>query len=368
MNQLQNYGTNLCPASRKRLRGPIAAACILWLLAASTGCSSGRRALALPDGVSPMAAVCYGPYRDGQSPDGASPSREELLEDLRIMSRHWPAIRMYGSRGSAEKVLELIDEHDIPMKVLVGAWISPEWTRNEDGLRVDFLPVQAAANDAEVEAAVRLSHRYPEHVMGLSIGNETQVFWSWHRSAPETLLRHLRTARDASDVPITTADDFRFWSSEESDSFVEYVDFIVVHAYAMWNGQTLDDAIAWTRDQYRATVDRHPGKPVIIGELGWATNKTDSGEQGELIIGVPGEAEQRRFVEELYRWSAQEDVSFFLFAAFDEKWKGGDDPLEVEKHWGVYRSDRTPKAAVKALPRRERVQRQGKQPSSKMFR
>ena len=31
------------------------------------------------------------------------------------------------------------------------------------------------------------------------------------------------------------------------------------------------------------------------------------------------------------------------FEAFDEKWKGGEHPNEVEKHWGLIKSDRTPK-------------------------
>ena len=34
------------------------------------------------------------------------------------------------------------------------------------------------------------------------------------------------------------------------------------------------------------------------------------------------------------------------FEAFDENWKGGDHPAEVEKHWGLFRADRTPKAAM----------------------
>ena len=33
----------------------------------------------------------------------------------------------------------------------------------------------------------------------------------------------------------------------------------------------------------------------------------------------------------------------FFFEAFDEKWKGGEHPNEVEKHWGLIYSDRTPK-------------------------
>ena len=40
----------------------------------------------------------------------------------------------------------------------------------------------------------------------------------------------------------------------------------------------------------------------------------------------------------------------FYFEAFDEQWKGGFDgenPLaKAEKHWGVYRSDRTPKKVL----------------------
>ena len=36
------------------------------------------------------------------------------------------------------------------------------------------------------------------------------------------------------------------------------------------------------------------------------------------------------------------------FEVFDENWKGGEDPAEVEKHWGLFRADRSPKAAMAA--------------------
>ncbi|NNE10040.1 MAG: glycosyl hydrolase, partial [Gemmatimonadetes bacterium] len=49
---------------------------------------------------------------------------------------------------------------------------------------------------------------------------------------------------------------------------------------------------------------------------------------------------------ELRNWVRAERVATFLFEAFDENWKGGADPREVEKHWGLYRADRTPKEAV----------------------
>ena len=36
----------------------------------------------------------------------------------------------------------------------------------------------------------------------------------------------------------------------------------------------------------------------------------------------------------------------FVFEAFDEPWKGSADPLEPEKHWGLFTVERQPKLAV----------------------
>ena len=36
-----------------------------------------------------------------------------------------------------------------------------------------------------------------------------------------------------------------------------------------------------------------------------------------------------------------------MFEAFDEIWKGSPDPLEPEKHWGLYTVDLQPKQVVR---------------------
>ena len=71
------------------------------------------------------------------------------------------------------------------------------------------------------------------------------------------------------------------------------------------------------------------------------------GEQGELIKGVFGESEQKVFHDEMRAWAERTGTTVYFFEAFDEKWKGGPHPNEVEKHWGLYFSDRTPKEAMK---------------------
>jgi exo-beta-1,3-glucanase (GH17 family) len=62
--------------------------------------------------------------------------------------------------------------------------------------------------------------------------------------------------------------------------------------------------------------------------------------------GALGEAEQAQFYAAARQWVDEARMPMFFFEAFDENWKGGDHPDEVEKHWGLFRADRTPKMAL----------------------
>ncbi|MBC8425632.1 hypothetical protein H8E07_16070 [bacterium] len=276
-------------------------------------------------------AVCYGPHRDGQHPDGPSPSADELREDLRLMLPHWNLLRVYGSSGFAETLLEIIRADGLDMKVVLGAWIGPD---------------DAAGNRHEVNAAIRLTAVYPGIVVAVCVGNETQVSWSAHRCGIDTLIDSVRRVRAGVAVPVTSADDFNFWNKPVSRTLAAEIDFVMMHAHPMWNGRQLDEALEWLRDQTTEVQVLHPDRAVVIGETGWATSVHDQGEQAELIKGIPGEKEQARFYREVLAWAADEGLTTFVFEAFDENWKGGDHPAEVEKHWGLFRADRSAKAAL----------------------
>jgi len=172
------------------------------------------------------------------------------------------------------------------------------------------------------------------------------VSWTDHKVPTEVLLGHLRRVRAATSQPVTTADDFSWWVTPGSEAVAREVDFVMVHAYAMWNGQPLGRAVAFTQEKLAEVGKRHPGRTLILGELGWATKKHSEGEQANLIKGVPGEEQQRRFHDELVAWTTRDRVVNLFFEAFDENWKGGPHPDEVEKHWGLFRADRTPKKAM----------------------
>ncbi|MDD3643853.1 MAG: glycosyl hydrolase family 17 protein, partial [Candidatus Krumholzibacteria bacterium] len=276
----------------------------------------------------------------------------QFLEDLRLMEPHWKLMRIYGSSEFAETLLDAIRDSGIDMTVVVGVWIAPEERRGEDGAVLERFEEAAAKNRREVDEAIRLTNAYPGIVAAVSVANESQVFWSDHRVFPDILIGHVRRVREGVAVPVTVADDFNYWNKSESLELAAQIDFIMLHAHPMWNGLQVEEALAWQREQLAIVRAMHPGRLVVIGETGWATSMIHEGQQGELIKGTPGEAEQRIFYEAVRAWAGAEREIVFFFEAFDENWKGGTNPAEVEKHWGLFRADRTPKAAMSGDPGR----------------
>ncbi len=285
-------------------------------------------------------AVAYGCYRAGQAPGVKGPTDDELLEDLNIIVKHWNLIRVYGADRDTERILRLIQAHRLPLKVVQGIWLTPE--END--------PEQKRANVDQIILGIELAESFPDIVAALCVGNETQVSWSGHKMNPDNLIRYIRAVRRSVSAPVTTADDYMYWNTLESRQLVDEIDFVFTHIHPLWNGQTLDNAVGWIDSIYNELKSMHPDRTIVIGETGWATDynpdKTGPGEQGTLIKGVVDSDAQAEFLTQLNPWVESNKVATFLFEVFDESWKGGgvdSPPNEVEKHWGVYNEDRTPK-------------------------
>ncbi len=294
------------------------------------------------------AGVSYGPYRDGQSPDGDQPTPDQILEDLRIIEKTWPLIRVYGSAKVSPDILRLIREHKLPIKVMLGAWIGGEVTFGPDGKVAGIVQNELDANRAEVAAAIKLANEYPDIVIAVNIGNETQVWWSAHRVTPEILINYIRQTRKAIKQPVTTADDWSYWIDPRSAEVAREIDFIGFHGYGLWTGYQLEQALPWLKSKYFEAQALHPRHTIAITETGWATQYNPDEElQGRLIKGTPGESQQVKYYDMFTTWARHNKVPYFYFSAFDENWKGGPDPREVEKHWGVYNTDRSPKPVMR---------------------
>jgi len=285
-------------------------------------------------------AVSYGCYRKGQAPGVVGPSEAEILEDLNILVRYWSFLRIYGSDDDAERIIRTIHDHALPLRVVLGVWLEDE----------EGKPQQRAANVSQTLRALQLARRYPGEIAAISVGNEVQVFWSFHRMNPAAQVRYIRAVRTHSVVPVTAADDYNYWITPASKQIAGEIDFVMLHMYPLWNGKTIDSAMTWMTETYRAVRTVHPDKMIVVGETGWATaydaSKRGPGEQGTLIKGEVSQRGQELFLVALHDWVHTNNIATFLFEAFDEPWKGGGEksgPNEIEKHWGVFYADRTPK-------------------------
>jgi exo-beta-1,3-glucanase (GH17 family) len=290
-------------------------------------------------------AVCFSPYRRGQAPRGAQPTDEEIYQDLRLAQRYWSLLRLYDSSPVVERTLRLIREHHLPLRVLLGCWID-----------TDSVPANRVLNLQEAARAIRLAHTYGDLVLAVNVGNETQVNWSADRSDPDALIGYIRQVRGAVSQPVSCADDYSYWKTPESKRISAELDFVMVNLYALWNGQPLSQAMAWTAGVYDEIRVLNPGRPIVISETGWATRhdltKTGPGGEASLMKAEASVAAQEDYLRQHYAWVDRNRVPTFLFEAFDESWKGGgsdSSPDVAEKHWGVFDEDRRPKASFAAF-------------------
>jgi len=288
-------------------------------------------------------AICYSGYRSGQSPvTGIYPSYDEVKEDLMILEPHWDVIRIYDCSEHANLVLRAITNESLNLKVMLGVDLRAEI--NNPGCpwggiyTDDELESNRNHNDAEINQLIDLSNVFLDQVFAVSIGNEASVDWTDHLVPVERLVELARRVKTASLAPVTFCENYVPWT-QKLQPLAEIIDIISVHTYPVWEYQSLENAISYTEQNYLSVANAYPDKQVIITEAGWTTQSNGRGIEPHNV----SVEHQRAYLKDLILWSQNTGVLTFVFEAFDEPWKGSNDPLEPEKHWGLYYVDRTPK-------------------------
>jgi len=294
-------------------------------------------------------AICYSGYRQDQSPiDGVYPSYAEVHQDLLILARNWRFLRLYDCSPHAETVLEVIRGEGLPFKVMLGLDMAAEVSNPHCPWGADFsaetLATNRRLNQEELHRAIALSNRYQDSVFAVSVGNEATVEWTDHMVPVDRLVGYVRTLKAAITQPITFCENYVPWTYKLEPLAAE-LDFISVHTYPAWEYRTMDDALAYTKQNYHSVAAHYPDKPVVITEAGWTTASNGRG----IEHWNASEELQRHYYEELMAWTTAEKIMTFVFEAFDEPWKGSPEPLEPEKHWGLFTVDRQPKLVMQAV-------------------
>lgn len=292
--------------------------------------------------------ISYSGYRPGQGPGWGEPSYEQIREDLKLLARHWNVLRLYGSNQHSELILDVIAKENLPLKIMQGLWLTGEVNNPNSPWSWPMSPEQIEwnkqSNAAEVERAIVLAHKYPTIITAFGVGNEVMVDWTDHMVPLPALISYVKRLKENVPQLITVADNYLAWT-HQPDDLVQELDFITVHSYPIWEKKPVDEAMAFTKENLETVAEHYPDIPLCIGEAGWTTGTSGV----EIPPDLATEANQKLYFDEFTAWTEKEGLVGFFFSAFDEDWKGGSDPAEPEKHWGLFHKDRSPKEAVLGL-------------------
>jgi len=204
---------------------------------------------------------------------------------------------------------------------------------------------------AQLDAALEAERRFPDLVVGVSLGNE--VLFS-HRSDPARLIALIARVRArAPAVALSTSEPFHVYDEPAAAAVLAQLDFLLLNVHPVfqpWFRDAPDGAAAQFVVNVLAKLALHACGPMLVKETGVPTAPESAGFS---------EARQAGFYRELRRVLPPGRTQAFAYiAAYDAPWRAYDatgvpgTPAvhPEEAHWGLYDEARRPKAAARELP------------------
>lgn len=288
---------------------------------------AGGQALA----VNTVIGVNYGPYHyEGQSPASRTNIPDaQIVADLQRISQKFQYIKTYGSDPVLAKIVPLISQHNLNLKVAVGIY-EAEANRTEPGY----------GTLAQIQTAIAQAKQYPHIVNMVVVGNEC-IQGPDNNNTPSpvpvaTLIADLQTVKAAlPDTPVTTCFSYQ-GAQQYASQLVAHTDNTMVNIYPYYGNVPISGAVQNLVDAIKSF---NHGKPVWVGETGWPSGGGDPN-YANLV-------NEKRFTSEVMnrvQHSQPSDPPFpgiYFFEAFDEPWLSAQNP--IGPHWGLWNSDRSTK-------------------------
>lgn len=288
-------------------------------------------------------AICYSGYRENQSPiTKVYPTYEEVKEDLLILEKEYDYIRMYDPYTHARTVLEVIRNEKINLKVMLGMDLAAEYSNPycpwyKQNLSEEEINRNINHNNESLRLLIELANKYEDEIIFLAAGNEARPSWGDNLVTNERIVYFINELKKNCKQPVSYCEGWDLWVGQ-INPILEVVDFLSVHIYPMWNKVSIKDAVKYTIEKFEEVM-AYTDKPCIITEMGWATSSNNN----EMLVEEANVINQKYYIEEFNKYLIKNNKLGFYFEAFDEPWKGGNNPIEAEKNWGLYYVNRTKK-------------------------
>jgi exo-beta-1,3-glucanase (GH17 family) len=266
--------------------------------------------------INQISSVSFAPFRRGQGPlVKIFPTPEQVEEDLASLKGVVKGVRTYTALEGVEIVPQVAGRYGI--EVTHSAWLGRELDVNEK----------------EITALIEQANRYPDTIKRVIVGNEVLLRKDL---TADQLIGYIRRVKAAVKQPVSYADVWEFWL--QNPRLLDEVDFVTVHFLPYWEDLPVGvehamEHILWVYDTVRQQL---PGKPVMIGEVGWPS------EGRSRRDAVPSRVDAAKFILAFLRLAEEKGLDYNLVEAFDQPWKVA---LEgtVGGAWGVLDEFRNPK-------------------------
>ena len=168
------------------------------------------------------------------------------------------------------------------------------------------------------------------------VGNE--VLLRGDRTVDQ-LIEYIRYVKAHVKQPVTYADVWEWWL--KYPQVADEVDFITIHLLPYWEDvpTSVEDAEERILEAYKTIRERFPGKPILVGEVGWPTAGRT---RGPAETGLVNKA---RFINQFVRMAEREGFQYNIVEAFDQGWKSANEGT-VGANWGLFSTDRERKFSL----------------------
>ncbi len=238
-----------------------------------------------------------------------------MRADLKVAAGISGQIRTYTVQGVLGDIPRLAE--GLKLRITLGAWLDRD----------------AAANAAELRRLVAIARTHPnvDHVL---VGNETLLR---HDLTPIELIAAIAEVKRQVKLPVSTAEPWHVWLA--NPALARAVDVITIHLLPYWEGLPVEDAERFVLAKLDAVRAAYPGKPVVIGEIGWPSNGVEIGAARASRVN------QALFLRRFFVDAQRRGLDYFVMEAFDQPWKTSFEG-RAAGYWGMLDLDRQTKWAM----------------------
>jgi exo-beta-1,3-glucanase (GH17 family) len=247
-----------------------------------------------------------------------------IRDDLKILRPHFSGLITYGLGDGQQMIPELA----------IAA-----------GFRAIVLGVWDPTDRKELDRAIALAERHPQHIVALVLGNEG-LFWKRY-SAGDLRTAAAYARKRLPDIALGSSEPFAVYVDSPDAAALLELDLLLPNIHPRFEPWFRADNVEPAADfvvQVLARLHALTPKPILIKETGLPSALATQGFD---------EARQAEFWKLLrQRISSGPTQNLAGFEAFDAPWK----PRELqdefgrlepsEAHWGLFRHDGTPKPAA----------------------